>query len=519
MLVFVHIAVLLLSMTAGPNGIGAVPSEQPNILLVLPDELRYDWGGTLFNVPLKTPNIDSLRRRGTSFRRAVVAAPVCAPSRACLASGREYDMAGVPMNFHNDFNLSVPTFYQSLSAAGYWTMVTGRDDLDKSRGGPGINGSVHTKALGFDDAIRCDGSTDVTFGGVPHEPFGVWLASQRSPSGNETLFEMLVRRFAVLGKRRYGSYAVRDATPLPDNAYQDNWIGSAAIELLTRRPKDKPFFLEVSHQAPHPPLDITQGMKNTVVNRTDFPLANFTQVPEDDQMVLRQNYAAKIERVDYWLGQYLELLKQQGIVDNTVVCFTSDHGEMLGDRNTFAKSKPWHSAMGVPLVCAGPGIQGDYRVVEYPTTTMDLAATFIDFAGSKKPENMTSTSLRPLLSQNQSTAPIRQVVHSGLNTWRAVMEYINATTIWKFFCCNGACPGSIAEDRKGMVTDEYHLYNMADNSAEGMAEAPSADLKAKHPDLVKHYASMLPPPHQTPPNPKALHADQGYGYRWLGCQL
>ena len=497
--------------------VSVAQSTQPNVLLVFPDELRYDWGGTLFGIPLQTPNIDSLSKRGTSFRRAVVAAPVCAPSRACLASGREYDMAGVPMNFHNDFDLSIPTFYQSLQDAGYWTMVTGRDDLDKSTGGPGLNGTTHTKALGFDDAIRCDGTTDVTFGGVPHEPYGVWLASQRSPSGNESLFEMQIRRFKELFARKYGSYAIPDTTPLPDNAYQDNWIGRSAVELLTRRPKDKPFFLEVSHQAPHPPLDITKSMKETVKNRT-FPLANFTKVPDDDQLILRQNYAAKIERIDYWLGQYIDLLTSENQLNNTIICFCSDHGEMLGDRNTFAKSKPWHSAMGVPLICAGPGVEGPSRVIEHPVTTMDLAATFIDYAGGDKPTNMTSTSLRNVLS-GSSEVPDRQIVHSGLNTWRAVMEFVNETTIWKFFCCNGPCPGGIADDRQGMGKDEYHLYNLADQSAEGKAEAPSSDLRHRFPDVVKHYASLLPPPHQTPPNPKALHPDQGYGYRWTGCHL
>jgi hypothetical protein len=113
-------------------------------------------------------------------------------------------------------------------------MVTGRDDLDKSSGGPGIDGWKHTTELGFSDQIRCDGSTDVTRGGVPHEPFGVWLKSQ--PVANATiarqynvsdLFELQAKRFAELGHSRpsdprgpFGEYAIPDAMPLPDAAYQ-----------------------------------------------------------------------------------------------------------------------------------------------------------------------------------------------------------------------------------------------------------------------------------------------------------
>ena len=90
---------------------------KPNMILFFPDELRYDWGGLTNNpyydreeLPLQTPNFDRLAREGTRFTRAFVAAPVCAPSRATLASGRAYDEAGLPANFHNDFNLSIPTF-------------------------------------------------------------------------------------------------------------------------------------------------------------------------------------------------------------------------------------------------------------------------------------------------------------------------------------------------------------------------------------------------------------------------
>ena len=164
--------------------VAAAPKpDAPNILLFFPDELRYDWGGlhnnpyyTKNELPLKTPNFDALAARGTRFSRAFVGAPVCAPSRACLASGRFHDQAGLPQNFHNDYNTSITTFYSVLQAQGYHTMVAGRDDLDKSSGGPGDDGSKHTNKLGFSDAIRCDGSTDVTAGGTPHEPFGEWLA-------------------------------------------------------------------------------------------------------------------------------------------------------------------------------------------------------------------------------------------------------------------------------------------------------------------------------------------------------
>eukprot|EP00041_Stephanoeca_diplocostata_P033803 m.1125554 g.1125554 ORF g.1125554 m.1125554 type:complete len:552 (+) comp24409_c0_seq3:305-1960(+) len=514
-------------------------SVRPNMLFFFPDELRYDWGGVVNNpyynnvdLPLITPHLDDLARNGVRFTRAFVGAPVCAPSRACLASGRQYDENTVPQNFHNDFDANVTTFYKILrDEAGYHTMVTGRDDLDKSSGGPGENGSKHANALGFSDQIRCDGSTDVTRGGVPHEPFGNWLASQSVDNAtiarryNSTnLFDLQLKRYAELGHSRvgdekgpFGSYAIPDPMPLPDKAYQDNWIGEQALTLLQRRPRDRPFFIEVSHQAPHPPMDITASMMTrNALRQRRFPTPTMnTGVPNATVVIGRQNYAAKIEQLDYWLGQYKALLKEQDVLDNTIICVASDHGEMLFDRGGTAKSKPWSSASSVPLICGGPAIEPN-RVVDRAVSTVDLAPTFLDFAGvlSKAPAGMSQDSLMALMTA-ETQVPKRNIVRFGLNNFRGVVEYVNATHVYKFFCCNGACPGSTPADRNGTLPgdDEYHLFNIADDRF----ELPASELCHVLPARVARYIGMLPPRHVTPANPNSSIPSQGHGYMWNGC--
>ena len=89
----------------------------PNFLLLFPDQLRFDWIGNP-EVPVRTPNLERLRRRGVLFRRAVVPSPLCAPSRACLAAGKEYDRCGVRSNADN-YPLRQTTYYSLLRAAGY----------------------------------------------------------------------------------------------------------------------------------------------------------------------------------------------------------------------------------------------------------------------------------------------------------------------------------------------------------------------------------------------------------------
>ena len=87
---------------------------KPNILLLFPDQWRFDWGGSYFAIPVRTPNFEQIAKQGTLFRQAVVASPLCAPSRSCLAAGREYDLAGVPSNFDNDYPINQTTFYTLL---------------------------------------------------------------------------------------------------------------------------------------------------------------------------------------------------------------------------------------------------------------------------------------------------------------------------------------------------------------------------------------------------------------------
>jgi hypothetical protein len=107
-----------------------------------PSQWRFDWAGFPYDmktkVPLELPTVAALAARGVHFTQAYVPAPVCAPSRSCLASARDFDdqvaSAGVPTNSH-DYNVSVPTFYHQLREAGYWTMTTGKDDLTKVRQG------------------------------------------------------------------------------------------------------------------------------------------------------------------------------------------------------------------------------------------------------------------------------------------------------------------------------------------------------------------------------------------------
>jgi len=395
------------SWAAQPSG-----SRRPNILLFFPDQLRYDWIGGNPQIPVRTPNLDWIARHGVRFDRAVVASPLCAPSRACLASGKEYDRCRVPSNAY-DYPLDQPTFYAMLRESGYHVMGCGKFDLHKATLDWGLDGKRLLKEWGFSDGIDNAGKLDAVRSGakVPKDPYMAFLH-------REGLAEIHVKDY----ERRRGdhrSYSVTEPTPLPEHAYCDNWLAENGLKLLRQAPRNQPWFLQVNFTGPHAPMDITRQMERTCRDRT-YPQPNRCKVLTPEiHVAIRQNYSAMVENIDRWVGRFLELVEQRGELDSTLIVFSSDHGEMLGDQNRWGKSVPYHPSVSVPLLVAGPGVQQGLRS-EAVVSVMDLAATFLDYAGVRRPDDMDSRSLRPVLEGKAQHH--RRWVLSGLGSWRMVWD-------------------------------------------------------------------------------------------------
>lgn len=225
-----------------------VALNRPNILLLFPDQWRWDWASTVYGMPLRMPVFDALVANGTRFAQAYVPSPLCAPSRACLASGREYDDAGVPDNFSNDYPLNETTIYSLLATAGYHTMTAGKDDLTKASG-PGINGTFHESTLGFTAGARTCGKDDVLSGGVPHDPYGAFCnrTSIAVDGREETLWHVLQSDSSHCCSDADGAsgYDCTVPTVFPQPDYEDQYIAAGAMSLLESRPAGIPWFLQV----------------------------------------------------------------------------------------------------------------------------------------------------------------------------------------------------------------------------------------------------------------------------------
>ncbi len=387
---------------------GAAPARRPNILLLFPDQHRFDWTGANKALPLRTPHLDALAARGLTFSRAVVPSPLCAPSRACLAAGKEYGRCRVPSN-KVDYPLDQATYYTLLRESGYHVAGCGKFDLHKATQDWGTDGKRLLREWGFTDGIDNAGKRDAVRSGaeVPKDPYMAWLHRRG----------LAARHAADFRSRK--SYAATFPTPLPEEAYCDNWLARNGLELLRAVPTGTPWHLVVNFTGPHEPMDITAAMEKRW-RGVPFPQPNRggERFPPDTHTAIRQNYAAMIENIDRWMGILLEEVRRRGEMENTLVVFSSDHGEMLGDHGRWGKSVPYQPSVGVPLVVAGPGVR--HAVSSALVSIVDLTATFLDYAGLPGPGDMDSRSLRPLL-EGRATAH-REYLLSGLEPWRMVWD-------------------------------------------------------------------------------------------------
>jgi choline-sulfatase len=393
-------------------------TSSPNVLFLFTDQLRPDWHGTNPDVPVRTPNLDALAERGTRFTNAVCPSPVCNPCRASLASGYEYDRCGSLGNVE-DYRLDVPTYYGRLrDEAGYHVMGCGKFDLTTSF--PlGLSGDHEVERWGFSEAtftpakgetvarIRADPNGD------PRGPYTAFLDERGWLDAHVEDYERL---------NDGGGWTRTEPTPLPDDVYYDTWITDTGIDLIDGAPDDDPWFLEVNFQNPHHPWDITERMHQLYRDPdVEFPPpveSDIDATPEEFQEV-RRNYAAMVEHLDECVGRFLTRLEERGDLEDTLVVFSSDHGEMLGDHGQWQKLSPRQMSVGVPLIAAGPSV-ADQPPVDAPVTILDLHATFLEYAGLEAAPEVDSQSMRELFAGEVDS--LRDVVYSGFSAWRMVYD-------------------------------------------------------------------------------------------------
>ncbi len=370
--------------------------SRPNILVITTDQQRYDTVGASGVSCVRTPNLDALAKRGAFFRNAIVQSPICITNRACMMTGRYTRQHGVDyMDPVIDDTPGLPpwelTIQERLQHAGYHTAAFGKIHMMPERG-------FHEQLVTGGKGARWRKSAGLPIGlGPLGRDYAAWL-EERHPGGYEAIYEQ--RRHPD-----YGKYATALPNVLPLEEYVDYWIAENTIEFL-KRDHTRPFFAWCGFCGPHPPIDPPAPYDTMYpVDEVELP-PNYgvdedgnprETTPEMDAVARRfcAYYWGLVTLIDDMLGRMWGVMQERGLLENTLIIFASDHGEMLYEFGRLGKGSFYEPIIRVPLIVAPPGGVATGRVVDGLVETFDIAPTVLDYAGAEVPSGMSAQSLRP----------------------------------------------------------------------------------------------------------------------------
>ncbi len=348
-------------------------NDRPNILFVMTDQQRSDTIGALGNRAIRTPVLDSLVESGAAFRNCYTPSPVCVAARSAAITGVPPHLNGCTSN--NASPLGMRSIMQVLQSSGYQT-----HGIAKMHFNPQVDAQ-----WGFD-------SRDISEEGA------------RAPNGRNDFHDYLSEHgFGhVLEPQgiRSEMYYIPQPSQLPARHHHSSWVADRAIDFLARRDRARPFFLWASFIKPHPPFEAPSPWNKLYRAADMLPprrpegyerLLSYWNHNQNrykyrdkgyDEMLFRTikaMYYACISFIDFNLGRILEALGDE--LDNTLIVFTADHGEMLGDYGSVGKRTMLNPAVKVPMIVRAPGAIAAGARVDTPVSLLDLFPTFAATAG------------------------------------------------------------------------------------------------------------------------------------------
>ena len=377
-------------------------TEQPNIILIMTDQQRFDTISALGFPYMETPNLDRLVTEGVTLSQCYISAPSCAPARASLFTGYYPHTTGILKNADR----WTRSWVERLSQVGYHCVNVGK---------------MHTfpfeTPLGFHQRYVVENKDRYLEG---RYYFDEWDKALQARGLIKQQRELYRQRSDY--NERLGAFEWE----LPEEMHPDMFVGNLAKWWINSYPVAKPLFLQIGFPGPHPPYDPTWAYAEPYMNRnlpqlevTEDELASqpppFLEMRQHncdvdhDSVVHQLNptpeqrhrqrayYLANITMIDDKIGQILNALDQQGYLDNSVVIFTSDHGDCLGDHGHSQKWTMYDIITRAPTIVWSPGRFQAGVTIDDLCQQMDLGPTILELAGAEVPETMEAKSILPLL--------------------------------------------------------------------------------------------------------------------------
>lgn len=378
----------------------AAPSPtRPDVLLLMPDQIRGDCLSILGHPGVHTPNLDGLARQGVLFRRAYTTIPSCIPARHALLTGQFPQTSGV-VGFAGQ-PITRPTLPGLLAQGGYTTVLVGRY----------MHQVPAHEPYGYQRQIL--GSTH-----VDNDDYDRYLQQAAPACGG-------IRKLVQAAGLTYNGWQAAP-WPLAEDLHPTAWIARQARQVVAETASSAPLFLTVSFYAPHPPLFPPQRLFDACLKR-DLPDAargdwvDWQSLPQNpvngqahrvrlDGEALRRaqaGYFGLIDHLDEQLGPLVADFRARSERAGRpwVVVVASDHGELLGDHGFFRKCEPYEGSANIPLILAASpdlGTKPGTRCLR-PACLEDILPTLLDLAGLEHPAGLDGVSLAPVLRGEESS--------------------------------------------------------------------------------------------------------------------
>lgn len=372
---------------------------QPNILFILSDQHDPAITGYAGDPVVHTPHLDALARRSVRFESAVCTSPLCTPSRMCLLTGKDVHRCAGWNNHWVIFPEHV-TWPAHFAAQGYRTCLVGK--------------------MHFGGRDQMQGFQDRPYGDLRHG-----LGHQPDPLA---MFP--------------GYAAARSAgvTEVPESLLQDVVVTRESLAYIKEHEAgddQRPWFVCASYSRPHPPFtapgrylrryrDRVAGVPSPIIPDEVFArrrAEGHADLSAEEIRLGREAYYACVEFLDECIGELLDGLERDGLLENTIIIYASDHGEMLGNHGIWGKSVYYDQAVRVPLLISGPGVAPGAHCVRHPVSLVDLYPTTCGLAGLPVPAGLDGKDLTALLASPATAAAPHEAVCCSYYQYGQTISY------------------------------------------------------------------------------------------------
>ena len=394
-----------------------------NILFLMSDQHRGDCIGAAGADYVITPNLDQLAKEGVLFTRAYSSVPSCLPARTSILTGMSPWKSGqIGYTEIPNYQYEGPAMF---TASGYRTHAVGKNHFYPMRNKHGYQ------------TVELEEGWYTTF--KNHEKCDYRLWFERSAPGKDMNATGL----------NYNDLRGGRCFPFEDSLHPTYWTAERSIDFLQSYKGDDPWLLKVSFQRPHPPFDPPKRWYDAYSNNK-IPLpeigkwakekygnlkgsleisnnASSGVFPEDEIKNSRHSYYAGLSFVDEQLGRVIEALKERGELENTLIIYTSDHGDMMGDQYMYRKCRPYEGSTRIPMILRWPeSLKLNVKRGQVSTQLVelrDILPTFLDAAEIPIPNVMDGRSMLDILKGKKwrTTLDLEHAqIYESDNAWVAL---------------------------------------------------------------------------------------------------